>query len=144
MVSTPRKGRRKGIREKERHIKTCVSETASGGGPLAQKSSLLTSGPVVLWGLLGHLLRMSVVMGVRLRLIERLIMARADVSEATHSVTLLCLYLLIDQPESVDMARKIAQNREEDVDEKVTTTARDDERCSWWKDDSDDDEDYVG
>jgi len=69
--------------------------------------------------------------------------AIAGVTEASSAVALLCLHLLVDQPERVDMSRNVSKNSEEDVDEEVAAAASN-ERCGGRrKEDGNKDEENV-
>jgi len=75
--------------------------------------------------------------------IDRLEMAVPDILESAMAISLLCLHLLVNKPEGMDMAWDITENGQGDVDEQVTAATSDEPSRGRWEQDSNDDEDNV-
>jgi len=76
-------------------------------------------------------------------MVYRLVYTISNIHETAHSISFLCLHLLVNEPECVDMAREVPQDSQADVDEQVTAASGDYSRCGWREQDSYNNEDNV-
>jgi len=81
---------------------------------------------------------------LRWGIIERLVLAVADVLESTMTVSFLSLHLPVDKPERMDVSGDVSKDSQTDINEQITAATSDEPSRSRREQDRYDDENDIG
>jgi len=81
---------------------------------------------------------------LRWGIIERLVLAVANILESTVTVSFLSLHLPVDKPERVDVPGEVSKDSQTDINEQITAATSDEPSRSRWEQYRYDNEKNVG